>query len=376
MKKKQVAWLCVLFAFVFLLAGVVLLWIRRYQGTGLSLLAEKEGSYTYNGKLLLSEKSDQALLYQSLGKMRFADLSLKKIDLSPYGFEGEEFSYFRVDTETSYGIFFVNFYPPSPAYEPFWPVCMGERFVYLAQDGKKYRIHPEEKLCYPIFADSVEGVDPYGQDVLGFSANATYAVALSGTSVTVYQTDPMDDSLRVVDVKTYSLSEFGTQAQFGAFVGNTQAYFIVTKGEKKTFVALDCATGQVAKSLLDPNANYSEPIDRLYAQRLPDPSENTNRVVWNHLLLGSEFQSPEIEGLEEASIKAVSSDGDYAVARASVSGAEQILVLGQKRAFDLSSLLQENESVQSVSFLYENVIAVSIARADGSSVMRAYKICF
>lgn len=375
MRKKQLVLLCTLFAFVFCLAGVVLLWILRYQSTGLSLLAEKEGVYSYNGKLLLSDE-DQALLYQSLGNMGFAELPLEHVDLSPYGFEGEVFSYFRVETKDSYGVSFVNFYPPSASYEPFWSVCMGERFVYLASDGKKYRIHPDENLCYPIFADSIEGVDPYGQDVIAFSANATYAVALSKTTVTVYQTDPMDESLRVVDAKTYSLSEFGTDAEFGAFVGNTQAYFTVSQGEKKTFVALDCATGQIAKSLLDPSKTYSEPIDRLYAQRLDVPSKEKDRLIWNHLLLGNEYQSPRIEGLEEGTVCAVSSSGEYAVANVTVQGEDQIFVLSQKRNFSLSSLLAENESVRNVSFLYENVIAVSIAANDGTTCMRFYKICF
>ena len=45
MKKKQLAIVCFLFAFVFLLGGVVLAWVQRYRAVGLALLEEKEGAY-------------------------------------------------------------------------------------------------------------------------------------------------------------------------------------------------------------------------------------------------------------------------------------------------------------------------------------------
>lgn len=376
MKKKQLAIVCFLFAFVFLLGGVVLAWVQRYRAVGLALLEEKEGAYHYNGKLLVSEDEKSALLFRALGKEGLKEIKREELDLSPFGFEGKSFSYFRVDTEADYGISFVNYYPTDPVYEPFWPVCMGERIVYLDEDGKKYRIHTKENLCYPVFTDSVEGVDPYGQDVLAFSANATYAVALEGDEVKVYQTDPMDDSLRVVKVARYSLEKFGTDVEFGAFVGNSQAYFTVRKDGVSRLVALDCATGETAVSALDPEGEYGPAVSRLFAQRLnPEhekkAKEGETRLVWNHLLLGTEWKSPLSSELDGASLLAVSSDGTYAVAQ--VNG--RYLVATEKRIFFMDSLLGEKESFGEFSFLYSNVLAVSV-ESEGKTLVRTYKICF
>lgn len=376
MKKKQIGILCVLFAFVFLLGGVILSWFLRYRAVGLALLEEKEGAYHYNGKLLVAEGEENALLFRTLGALGLEALPREDLDLTPFGFEGKTFSYFRVNTDTDYGFSFVNFYPTDPAYEPFWPVCMGGRIVYLDEEGKKFRIHTEEKLCYPIFADSIEGVDPYGRDVIAFSANATYAVALAGDEVTVYQTDPMDESLRVVQVKKHSLAQYGENAAFGAFVGNSQVYFTVEKEGKTRFVALDCATGQTALSALDSKGEYGPAVNRLFAQRLnPETDKKAkdgeSRLVWNHLLLGTEWKSPLSAELDGAVLVAVSPKGEYAVFEAD----GRLLVCNEKRIFFMDDLIGEKETVKETTFLYDNVLALCVEGEAGTS-LRTYKICF
>ena len=233
MRKKYLAILCVAFALLVGLVGIILHWALRYTATGLAPLKELEGAYDYNGKLLLKEDGETAYLYEPVGRVVLEEKKIVRLDLSPFGLEGKEFSYYRVDTKLDYGISCINFYPTDPTYDPFWPVCTNENLIYIEEDGKKFRVLPKEKLSFPIFADSIEGVDPYGTDVLAFSANASYALSLKEDQVTVYRTDPMDDSLRVVEVKTYSLKKYGKNIRFGAFVGNTQAYLIAEseKGE-------------------------------------------------------------------------------------------------------------------------------------------------
>ncbi|MBR3838035.1 MAG: hypothetical protein IKJ74_07860 [Clostridia bacterium] len=376
MKKKHLAILCVAFALLLGLVGVILHWALRYAATGLAPLKELEGAYDYNGKLLLKEDGETAYLYQPVGRAVLEEKKRINLDLSPFGLEGKAFSYYRVDTQLDYGISCTNFYPADPAYEPFWPVCTAEKLIYLEEDGKKYRVLPAEKLSFPIFSDSVEGVDPYGTDVIAFSANASYALSLEGEEVTVYRTDPMDDSLRVVEVKTYSLKKYGNSVRFGAFVGNTQAYFIAEGDEGEVYVALDCATGETAASLLDPKGDYGKTVDRLYAQRLDvkEEKEGAIRLFWSHLLLGTEHKSPRLEGYGSGEILSVSPAGEYAVA--SMKEKDDVLVLSEKRSFSLLSALGEGENFEKAVFVYENVLAVSIARADGSRCLRLYKICF
>ncbi len=370
MKKKQLAILTVLFCAVLVMGAVLLYTIHLYRATGLAEICTMEEGYSYNGKILLSKKDSQALIVKTLGKTEFEPLALQTLDLSSFGLAGKSLSYYRYSTEGSYGIKNHLLVTPDAAYEGLWPVMKPERLIYLAQDGAKYCIHPKEGLCYPIFSDSVDGVDPYGKDVLGFSGNGSYAIALSGTEATVYHTDPMDDSLRVVDVKKVSLKEYGQTIRFGAFTGNTTAYF---EGEKG-FFALDCATGKTAASLLDEKGEYSRPISRVYAQRL-DTKEGKVRAVWSHLLLGKEYSSPVLKGFDSVSLFAVSPEGKYAVGKA-VGETEEILVLSEKRAFSLSSVLKEGETAEGVDFVYENLIFVNLTDGDGTALSRCYKICF
>ena len=377
--RKWLVITCVLFLALLILGGVFLYWFLRYRATGLAPLGDLEGEYRFDGKLLRREDGLAALRYIPAGKESYETLPVRMLDLAPYGFTGETFSYFRAVTDLGYGMASINYYPIGEEYEPFWPVCTGDKLVYLAKDGKKYRIEPDKELCYPLFADSVEGVDEYAADVIAFSANASFAIALDGTKVTIYQTDPMDDSLRVVSVSTVSLAEYGASASFGAFVGNKEAYFIMSGGKTDPlYVALNCADGETAASLLDPEGTYGKTVDRLYAERLDgkDKEEEDLRLTWCHLLLGTAHQSAVLNGFREGEILSVSPAGEYAVVRAAGEGGEEILVTNHKRVFSLSKILGEGERFREAAFVYENVIAVSLARADGTLLTRSYKICF
>lgn len=360
MKKKYMAILAVLFAAVLVMGGVLFYVIHLYRGTGLALVATFEQDYAYNGKLLLAE--DKALLVKTLGKTDFEALSLQTLALDPFGFEGKSLSYYQYSAEGAYGVKHHTVITPDPAYEGLWPVMKPDRLIYVAEDGGKYCIHPKEDLCYPIFSDSIEGVDPLGTDVLAFSGNGAYALSLAGTEATVYHTDPMDDSLRVVDVKTVSLAKYGKTIRFGAFAGDTTAYF---EGETG-FFALDCSTGNTAPALLDPEGKYSEPINRVFAQRL-DGEKGQVKAVWSHLLLGTERKSPVLEDFSSIRLTAVSPEGTYAVGEAD----GEMLVLSEKRAFSLSSVLEEGEEMQGVDFVYENLLFVHLKDS-----ARCYKICF
>ncbi len=378
MKKKEIAILCSLLAVVLLLGGVFVFALRFYLGKGLSELVRLEGEYSYNGKLLLSEEKESALLYEPFNREIFREIKLEQVDLSPFGFDGRIFSYYKVELEKDYGIVLTNFYPVESSYEPFWPVCGPERFVYIAEDGKKYNIHPKENLCYPMFADSIEGVDPFGQNVVAFSANSDYAISLDGTDVTVYRTDPSSNSLRVVSVQTVSFAEYGSNLRFGAFVGNSQAYFSVSGKEGEYYVALDCNGGKTAKTALDLKGSYGPALNRLYAQRLDIENEGDKDLIlhWNHLLLGSVFSGPELKGFSQGEIFSVSPRGGYAVARVQGEGKEEVLVMSEKRAFSVTSVLPENETVQKVDFIYENIMAVSLLNREGEASVRVFKICF
>ena len=141
-------------------------------------------------------------------------------------------------------------------------------------------------------------------------------------------------------------------------------------------MALDCATGETAASLLDPKGIYGETVDRLYAQRLDvkEEKENTLRLVWSHLLLGTERKSPRLEGFVSGEILSVSPEGAYAVA--AMNDGDDVLVISEKRSFSLLSVLGEGENFKKAVFVYENVLAVSVTRSDGSESLRLYKICF
>ncbi len=372
MKKKSFGIVVLLGVLVFLLCGILFYALYSFQNKGLVLIESWEEVYDYNGKLLVSANDQSALLVNTLGKAEFEPIEKKEIDLTPFGFEGETFSCYPVVTaDEVYGVYKTYLYTSDNAYEGFWPVLSDDRFVYTAPDGKRYCIHPKEGLSYPMFSDSVEGVDIYGKDVLAFSANASYAIALSNDTVTVYHTDPMDDSLRIVDVKSISLKDYGTVFTFGAFVGNTQAYLYTEKEDR--LLAIDCETGKVATSLL-PEGEYGKPISRLYVQNNKE-EKGALRARWNHLLLGTEFSSPKLKEFDRIELISVSPDGKYAVGRAE-GKTHEVLVVGENRSVSLSSYLTEGEEVERVDFVYENLIYVTVKTAEGESSSRCYRICF
>ncbi|MBQ3074731.1 MAG: hypothetical protein IJC26_01570 [Clostridia bacterium] len=369
MKKKNAAVLFVLLLVVAVMGAAFFYVAHLYRGTGLSLIAQWDKAYEYNGKLLLSEDREEGVRVLTVGKTDFETLPLTRVDLTPFGFEGETISYYRVKVQKAYGVTETFLYTPEQEGEGFWPVLKEERLVYTDRDGARYCIHPSDGLCYPMFSDSIDGVDPYGKDVLAFSANGSYAIGMTGDTVTVYHTDPMDDSLRVVDVKKVSIKEYGA-VTFGAFAGETTAYFKTNKG----YIALDCTTGRIAQSLLDREGRYSQPINRVYAQRL-DVEEKEGRAYWSHLLLGTERKTPKLKDFSSFEIFSVSPEGAYVAVKA-VGKTEEILISTEKRAFSLSSVLDEGTEVIGVDFIYENLIYVTLKDPQGKTVSRCYKVCF
>ncbi len=369
MKKKHLATLFLLTMVAVLLGAVFFYVAHLYNGTGLALIAEHDKAYEYNGKLLLSEDRTEALRLIPLGKTDFETIPLTTLDLSPFGFAGASFSYFRVDYTTDIGVKETYLYTPQSEYEGFWPVLKPERLVYKAEDGNNYCIHPTNQICYPMFSGSIEGVDPYGKDVVAFSANGSYAIGMTGSEITVYHTDPRDDTLRVVDVKNVSLKEY-KNVSFGAFAGNTTAYFVTDEG----YLALDCTNGTVAKSLLDQEGTYSEPVCRVFAQRL-DTEKDEHRAVWSHLLLGEERKTPKLKDFSSFEVFAVSPAGNYAAIRAEGT-TEEILVSTEKRAFSLTALLEDGMKVKGLDFIHENLIYVSLENSEGKVLSRCYKVCF
>lgn len=376
MKKKQLSVLLVLFLIVFVMIGIFLYVFRMYRSVGLSLVKEFDKPYEYSGKLLLSQGEDDALRVVTVGKTEFESLPLTTVDLTPFGFKGESLSYYTVETIDDYGVKHSFLYTASTDYEGLWPVLQPDRLVYKAKDGKKYCIHPSQDLCYPMFSDSIEGVDPYGTEVLAFSGNGSYAISLSGETVTVYHTDPMDQSLRVVDVKDVSLSEFGKNVRFGAFLNDTDAYFTVSGKKGDFLVALNCKTGEVVKSLLDEKGTYGETLNRLYAQRFDKEEKEELRVTWSHLLLGEEVTTPKISDFNKVILQTVSPAGTYAVGKGEKNGKEEFLCMSKKRVFSLSSVLAEEDKIQSVDFIYENLILVNVENGEGQTRSLCYKVCF
>jgi len=380
-KKKQKIAVAFILAAVLLLVGLVWGLVQRYRSVGLALIGEMEGEYEFNGKLLIPSEGD-AKHYDSLLRTIYEDVPLTALDLSPFGFEGKEFRYYslnyRVDSADVNRKKETVLIWADGDNEGFWPVSKPTRFVYLAEDGRKYCIHPKEGLCYPMFADSVEGVDPYGQDVVGFSSAAGYAVGVEGMNVRIYQTDPSDDSLRVVKVQTVSFAEYGTELKFGAFLGSARAYFTVKNAAgQEVQYALDCPTGTVAKGKLELSASYSDPIGRFFYQETDAKTEKGERVIrWWHRLLGTAAEAEIPEGFSDLSLFAVSPGGAYAVGRGEGPAGEEILVLNSKRAFSLSAMLPEGETVTGVDFVYENILAVHGKDSEGNARIRTYKICF
>lgn len=375
MKKKEWVILSLLLAVVLILGGTVWLFAARYQAQGLALVDEREGEYTFNGKILVSSDGSHALYYKARGRELYHLLPRKDVSLSPYGFEGESFSYYEWSETDEYLVTDSVYYAAADGYEGFWPVCGHEKAIYLAEDGSKFRIHLDSGLSYPMFSDSIEGVDIYGKEVLAFSANASYAVSLKENTVTVYHTDPMDDSLRIVDTKTVDLSPYGSEAVFGAFVGNKEAYFRVKTKDGDVFVALDCESGKSAKSLLSEKIRCGEILSRTYGQRLNfEDEEGKKRIGWANLILGTEFFAPEGSLPEDTLLFAVSGKGGYALGKSEESG--EIYVISEKRVFSLSSVLPEKSQVTAVDFVYENMLAVRLTNENGDASLCTYKICF
>lgn len=394
MKKKKLIVLVALLLVVFLMGGVLIYALHLYSGTGLSLIDEWDAAYDFNGKLLLSEDKSEAMRVKTMGKAEFQTVPLTRVDLTPFGFEGKVFSYYRIDVlpdggivtpvnkdggmvadnradmSASYNVTETFLYPPEPEMEGFWPVLQPNRLVYTDDEGARHCIHPADGLCYPMFADSIEGVDPYGKDVLAFSERASYAIGMTEKNVAVYHTDPTDDSLRIVDVKNISFKKYKT-VTFGGFASDTTAYFITDRG----YVALDCVSGEIAPSKLDQKGEYSEPICRVYAQRLDVKKEDRHRAVWSHLLLGTEQKTPELEEYSSFEIFSVSPGGKY-VAMHAKGEKEEILISTADRAFSLTSVLKEGTKVEKVDFVYENLIYVTLADAEGKESSCCYKVCF
>ncbi len=376
MKKKQFGiWIVSLV--IVLVLGTAFAYVRyQYQKKGLSLIEEWEETLSFTGKHLLSEDGNTIYLYNPQGRVAFEKTLVKEeLSLDDFGFEGVVYTSFLLEEQKNYGIKSSTRYCLAEGYEGFWPVSDSERLVYIAEDGKKYCIHPKEKLSYPMLADSVKGVDPYGTNVVAFSGDGSYGASLANEVLTILHTDPTDDSLRIVDTKDIDLSRYGDrERKFGAFVGNTQAYFTAEEKGKTRFYAIDCVTGEVAKSALDMKGEYGNPLNRLYAQRL-DKSENKKgelQAVWSHLLLGTEMTSPPLKNQKEIVLTAVSPSGEYAVGETDKG---EVLVMNEKRAFSVSSVLGEGEAVENVFFPYENILAVTV-KAEGKTVTRCYKICF
>lgn len=378
MKKKNLFLLLAALLLVSAVVGIFAYGFSRYQNKGLALVSEMEGSYDYNGKILFGKDKKEAYRYESLGRAGFVSLKEEKFSLSAFFEDKEgEYRYFVYPYKNDYDVIYPYYYPAMDGYEPFWPACRLGKVLYVDEEGKKYRIHPAEGLCYPMFSDSIEGVDPYGTDVLGFSANASYAIALKDGIATVYHTDPMDDSLRVVEVKEYDLTAFGETITFGAFVSETDAYFMAEKNGETAYFAFNAKTGETASSLLE-KGEYSQSVSRLYAQRNHRSEKEEKKgffLSWSHLLLGKVWNSPVLEGYREGEILSVSPDGTYALARVKGEVGEEIIVCNEKRVFSVSSVLGDGEEITSLDFAYENVIALGIKTGE-KEAYRCYKICF
>ena len=119
MKKRYLIIAIVLFAFV--LTGLFVFFRVRgqYIRTGLAPFDTREGAYTWNGKLLLSQDGQTALAYRAQERIKLEEIARVDVDLTPYGFEGETFSYFPYN-----GYAFCV----EEGYEGFWPVSTPARF--------------------------------------------------------------------------------------------------------------------------------------------------------------------------------------------------------------------------------------------------------
>ena len=362
MKKRNLRYLVISVALLSLVAVGVGVFFRvrsLYQKAGVARFDVLEGTYTWNGKFFLSEDGETAVIYRSMERVKLEKVQRTNVDLTPYGFPGETFSYFLYN---GYAIC------PDEGYEGLWPVSTPRRFLFRSGDGV-FQIDTEQGQSWPVFADSVAGVPEDGGGLLAFSSNGSYALSLTGNTVTVYHTDPMDGSLRVVDVKSVDLSPLGKDAAFCAFTGEQYAAFTLTAEGRTVYAALNCESGEAVLCPTDFSVDRGQPLSRFFAQRpLSDKEKDKYCAAWTNLLLGTDTLCRGSEA--DLTLIAVSPEASHAAAR----GGDRVWILSEKRLFCLTDVLS-GEQVQSVNFLEENVVAVSLLK-DGASATWFYTVLF
>ena len=142
------------------------------------------------------------------------------------------------------------------------------------------------------------------------------------------------------------------------------------------FVALDCASGEIAPSAL-PAGDYGEVKDRHYAQKNVEPDEDGRATAaWVETLLGTEHSLLLPEEYSKAVLYTVSTEGNYAVFDVKSDEGADLLVVNEKKGFPLSAVTPEGERIEKVDFLCDNVVLVTFIRADGSAVSRSFTVCF
>ena len=368
MKKNQIIATVILFFTVLLVIGAIALGVSVFSGRDFNLFFETEGEFTYNGLIFLEKNGERALCYRPLGRT-FEDLEKREVDLGLYGYEGS-FPYFAVD-----GVLIS----PDTAYEGFWPVSSEERFVYLNGE-EKIRIDTERQKAYPVFADSVEGVDPAGKEVLAFSSSGIFALSLRDGVATVFVSDSDAASTKVERVETIDLNGYGTKLFFHAFVNERSAFFSAERDGKRLFLALDCGTMNVVETPL-PDAEYGALLSRVFLERFPTEKEAQDEknlhLGWTNCLLGTAYSaSLPKEIYQSAALLSVSPQGNYAIAEATRrDGGREKLVLSQKKAYSFSEKEADFE-VEELFFAYDNILFAVLRSAEGKAVSRGYKICY
>ncbi len=376
MKTNRIIATIILVLTVGIIIGAVILGVRIFGGKDFNPVFETEGAYRKNGFLYVSGDGEKALYYRAVARAgsteearTYIPYEKKSVDLAPYGFAGT-LEYFDAEG------FAVT---PLPEYEGFWPVSTEKRLIFLAPDGV-YRLDTERVHAYPVFSDSVEGVDPLAKDVLAFSSGGYYALAFDGKTVKIYVSDDDADSMKIAEVKEKDLSGYGTDLEFHAFVNDRTAFFSGRKEGKITFFALDCGTMNAAVSPL-PDARYGELLDRVYLVREPSPEEaaDEDEIVlgWTNCLLGEErTASLSREEYRGAKILSVSPQGNYAILRAEkTDGSVHLVVTNGKKAVSFTEKA-EGYTVEDLTFSYDNIILAVLKDPEGKLISRGYKICY
>lgn len=365
MKTKHIVILVLIFLLVAVLSSVLVYAALKYRKMGLAELPAPEGSFTFNGKVFLPENGEGAAYwYEPMGNTPYREARKHTLDLAPFGFEGEVFTFYTTVTEDG------TAYPVSDGYEPLWPAMVRDRLLFQDDSGI-YQIYPREGKCFPVFSDSIEGVDVYGKDVLAFSENAFYAVGLKEGVVTVYHTDPMDYSLRVVEVDTVDLTPFGDEITFCAFVGEKTAYFRVLSEGKVRFVALECEKKEAVLTHLA--IEEDTPVfSRVWAALPVQEADQKDGVfaVWSNLLLDLTVKARG-ELSAETALLAISPKGTYGVGE----DKGELFVFSQNRTVSLTEKLN-GETVDAISFPEDNVLFLHLTDRDGNKTSRSFKICF